>query len=304
MLFVSLLLISSCAHNSAINSTQTPSGNERVAESNSKQIEDLEKTFDGKIGIYAINTSNGELIAHRGDERFPLQSTLKFIGVSALLNQNGADSGQLQEIIHYSQSDLIAWSPITRKNIADGMTLEALSEAAISYSDNAAINIIMKKLGGPPAVAQFARSAGNQTYNVEHYEGQLNSDPTTGIDTSTPKDMAMSVQKLTLGDGLTPAQQTQLIGWMRNNTVGYKRMRAGVPLGWIVADKTGSGDYGIANDIGVLWSPYCKPIVLAIYTVQNQRDAKKREDIVASATSIVLNQFAKQDQCFEALSGS
>ncbi|VBA57503.1 Beta-lactamase [Mycobacterium attenuatum] len=254
--------------------------------------------------MYAINTSNGEIIAHREDERFPLQSTIKFMGVAALLKQSDTDSHLLQEIVHYSQNDLIEWSPITRKNITGGMTLEALSEAAISYSDNAAINIIMKRLGGPPAVAQFAHSVGNQTYNVEHYDGALNSDPTSGADTSTPRDMAASVQKLSLGDGLTPAQQTQLLGWMRNNTAGYRRIRAGVPGGWVVADKTGSGDYGIANDIGILWSPYCKPIVLAIYTVQNQRDAKRREDIVASATSIVLDQFAKKDHCFEELSSS
>lgn len=304
VLFISLLLISGCAHKSAINSVQAPPVSTRAAEPAAKQLEDLEHTFDGKIGVYAINTSNGETIAHRGDERFPLQSTIKFMGVAALLKQSDTDSNLLQEIVHYSQNDLIAWSPITRKNIAGGMTLEALSEAAISYSDNAAINLIMKRLGGPTAVAQFAHSAGNQTYNVEHYDEQLNSDPTSGVDTSTPSDMATSVQKLTLGDGLTPPQQAQLIGWMQNNTVGYKRIRAGVPLGWTVADKTGSGDYGIANDIGVLWSPYCKPIILAIYTVQNQRDAKRREDIVASTTSIVLDQFAKQDHCFEALSSS
>ncbi|WP_168991274.1 class A beta-lactamase [Mycobacterium attenuatum] len=303
-MLVSLLLISGCAHNSATNSASTPSVSTRPVEPEGKQLEELEHTFDGKIGVYAINTSNGEIIAHREDERFPLQSTIKFMGVAALLKQSDTDSHLLQEIVHYSQNDLIEWSPITRKNITGGMTLEALSEAAISYSDNAAINIIMKRLGGPPAVAQFAHSVGNQTYNVEHYDGALNSDPTSGADTSTPRDMAASVQKLSLGDGLTPAQQTQLLGWMRNNTAGYRRIRAGVPGGWVVADKTGSGDYGIANDIGILWSPYCKPIVLAIYTVQNQRDAKRREDIVASATSIVLDQFAKKDHCFEELSSS
>ena len=88
---------------------------------------------------------------------------------------------------------------------------------------------------------------------------------------------------------------------MTNNTVGYQRIRAGVPIGWTVADKTGSGSYGVANDIGILWSPLCKPIVLAIYTVQNKQDAQRRDDIVASTTSIVLNEFAKSDPCCKAL---
>ena len=270
----------------------------------SDQLETLETTFAGKIGLYAVNSGNGEIIAHRAEERFPLQSTIKFTGVAALLKQSSTNEELMREVVRYSSSDLLPWSPITRKNIATGMTREALAEAAISASDNAAMNLIMAKLGGPAALTQFARSIGNQTYHVDHYEGQLNSDPSSETDTSTPHDMALSVQKLLLGNELTPPQQEQLIGWMRNNTVGYQRMRAGVPIGWIVADKTGSGDYGVANDIGIAWSPYCKPIVLAIYTAQHHPDAPRREDIIASATKIVLNQFAQHDPCFAELSAS
>jgi len=266
------------------------------------KLQNLEKSFDGKIGVYAINTNNNQIIAYRADERFPVQSTLKLIGVSALLKNSNGDKNLLQEKIHYTKSDLISWHPITGKYSNSGMTLEALSAAAISYSDNPAINLIMKKLGGPQAVTDFAHTIGNRSFNIEHYEGNLNSNPNTMQDNSTPKDMAISVQKLLLGNVLTPSQRTQLVKWMRDNTVAYKRIRAGVPLGWVVADKTGSGDFGIANDIGILWSPTCKPIVLSIYTVRNKQDAKKREDIVASTTRIVLDEFAKSDPCFKALS--
>jgi hypothetical protein len=46
-----------------------------------------------------------------------------------------------------------------------------------------------------------------------------------------------------------------LTGWMRDNTTGGELIRAGVPDGWIVGDKTGSGGYGTRNDIAVLWPP-------------------------------------------------
>lgn len=90
---------------------------------------------------------------------------------------------------------------------------------------------------------------------------------------------------------------------MKDSTTGYKRIRAGVPIGWTVAEKTGGGfgSYGIANDIGFLWSPLCKPIVLAIYTAQNKKAAKSRDDIVASVTNIVIDEFAKKEPCFKAL---
>ncbi|MGB6977229.1 MAG: class A beta-lactamase, partial [Gammaproteobacteria bacterium] len=192
--------------------------------------------------------------------------------------------------------------PITGKYVKSGMSLEELSAAAIIYSDNPAINLIIKKLGGPKYITDFAHSIGNKTFNLVHYEGNLNSNPTYHDDTSTPKDMAISVEKLTLGNILAKPLRAQLVTWMTNSTTSYKRMRAGVPSAWVVADKTGSGDYGIANDIGILWSPACKPIVLAIYTVGNKKDAKRREDIVAKITEIILDEFAKNDSCFNALS--
>jgi len=216
-----------------------------------------------------------------------------------LLKQSDNNKNLLQEKIVYTKNDLVFWHPITGKYLNSGMTLEALSAAAISYSDNPAINLIMKKLGGPKFITDFSHSIGNKTFNLVHYEPNLN--PKYLDDTATPKDMAISVQKLTLGNILTQSQQTQLVGWIINNTTGYKRIRAGVPIGWIVADKTGTGSYGIANDIGITWSPACKPIVIAIYTIRSKRTAKIREDIVASATKIVLDEFAKNDPCFKVL---
>lgn len=266
-----------------------------------KKLDKLEKSFDGKIGVYAIDTNNNQILAYRADERFPVQSTAKLIAVSALLKQSNDDKEILNEKIHYTRNDLMFWHPVTGQYVSNGMTLQALSEAAISYSDNVAANLIMKKLGGPKFVTDFAHSIGNQSFNIEHYEGNLNSNPKDKQDTSTPKDMAMSTQKLILGKVLTPSQRTQLVEWMKNDTVGYKRIRSGVPMGWVVADKTGSGNYGIANDIGILWSPICKPIVLAIYTMRTKQDAKPQDEIVASTTNIIFDEFAKNDPCFREL---
>ena len=262
------------------------------------KLKNLEKNFDGKIGVYALNTNNNQIISYRADERFPVQSTMKLIGVSALLKKSNSNKKLLKEKIHYKKNDVMFWHPVTGKYIKTGMTLEALAESAITYSDDPAMNLILKKFGGPEFATDFAHTMGNLSFNVTHYEGDLNSTPTNIEDTSTPKDMAMSLQKLTLGNTLSPSHREQLITWMRNNTVGYKRIRAGVPSGWIVADKTGSGDYGIANDIGILWSPLCKPIVLAIYTIRTTQNAKKRDDVVALATKIVLDEFAKNSPCF------
>ncbi len=65
----------------------------------------------------------------------------------------------------------------------------------------------------------------------------------------------------------------------------------------MLVDKTGSGDYDIAKDIGIIGLPACKPIVLAIYTARNKQEAKSRDGIVAATTNILFNEFAINDRC-------
>jgi beta-lactamase class A len=266
-------------------------------------LDQLEKTFDGKIGVYAIDTNTNQTISHRSDERFPTQSTYKFIGAAALLKASAEHKVSLNKVIHYTKNDLISWQPVTPLHLNTGMSLEALAEATVTYSDTPAMNIITKSMGGPTFVSDFAHSIGNASFNITHYEGNLNSNPADNSDTSTPKDMAMSLKKILLGSVLPLRLKNELLTWMRNCTTGYQRIRAGTTNGFAVADKTGSGDYGVANDIGILWSPTCKPIVLSIYTIQNKADATRRDDILAQATKIVLDEFAKTDVCFKTMSG-
>lgn len=263
----------------------------------------LEKTFDGKIGVYALDTNTNQIISYRADERFPTQSTFKFLGAAALLNAAAKGKVSLNTVVHYQKSDLISWQPVTSQHLKTGMSLGALAEATVTYSDTPAMNIISKIMGGPTFVRDFAHSIGNRSFNISHFEGNLNSNPNNTDDTSTPKDMAISLKTVLLGTVLPPPYKTALLTWMRNATTGYQRIRAGTVNGFAVADKTGSGDYGVANDIALLWSPTCKPIVLSIYTIQNKADAKRRDDILASATTIVLDEFSKKDACFNAMMG-
>lgn len=257
----------------------------------------LEKNFDVKIGLYALDLNTHQVIAHRSNERFPTQSTYKFMGAAALLDQSAKHRISLDEIIHYTQMDLTGWQPITEQHLATGMTLEALAAASVSYSDTPAMNLISKRMGGPAFAATFANSIGNSSFNVSHYEGELNSDPNNTDDTVTPKDMALSMQKILLGHALPDPLRQKLLLWMRDNTTGDKRIRAGTPAGLIVADKTGSGDYGVANDIALIWKPHCKPIVLTIYTVRKSPDAERQDAVLAKATTLVLNEFKKKDTC-------
>jgi beta-lactamase class A len=256
-----------------------------------KYLQELEASSSGHIGVFVINTANNKLIQYRAHEHFPFQSTFKIFGVAAILKQSMTDSHLLQQKMTYTKQDLVYWSPITKKHLIDGMTISELCAATLMFSDDTAINLLMKKLGGPAAVTSFARSIGDHTFKLESWEAELNSNPNDLRDSSTPEAMGRSLQQLALGNILASPQREQFLVWLKSNTTGDLRIRAGVPKDWIVGDKTGTGDgYGVTNDIAIIWPPKAPPIIMAIYfNTQNKNDMKRHEDVIASVSRMLIN---------------
>ncbi|HTH95198.1 MAG TPA: class A beta-lactamase [Rhodocyclaceae bacterium] len=248
----------------------------------------LEKKTGGRLGVSTINTANGQRIDYRADERFPLCSTFKLMLVGALLKRSAQDAALMQKIVRYDKRALVDWSPITEQHVGDGMQVNALCAAALQHSDNTAANLLMKLLGGPTAVTAYARSIGNRDFRLDRWETDLNTAiPGDLRDTATPASMVDSMHALTLGSVLPSAQRVQLNDWLLGNTTGGKRIRAGVPPTWQVGDKTGSGDYGTTNDIGVLRPPGRPAIVVAIYYTHTDAKAPWNDGLIAEAAGII-----------------
>lgn len=265
-----------------------------------KKLAQLETSSGGRIGLAALDTTNNKLIQYHANERFPAGCTAKVIGVATILKESMTDRSLLEERVTYTKQDLTNWSPITEKHLDDGMTVRQLCAAAIEYSDNTAMNLLVKKMGSLQAMNAFARSIGDRSFRQDHGwpDEALSGKPGDKNDSTTPAAMLNSLQKLTLGDILAPYQRELLVTWLKMNTTGNARIRAGVPKGWVVGDKTGTGfNYGITNDVAIIWPPQCAPIVLVIYYKNDMKDAPKREDVVAAATNSILNEFAKTNQC-------
>lgn len=222
------------------------------------------------------------------------------MAVSVILKQSEDGSALLHKKIIFTQSVLTAsgYAPITQKNSLKGMRVAKLCEAAIEYSDSAAMNLLVKQLGGTAAVTQFARSIGNRTFRLDRMESQLNSAiPGDLRDTSTPESMVNSLRNLVLGNALALPQRQQLKSWLIHNTTGNVRIRAGVPKAWVMGDKTGTGDYGTTNDIAVICPPNCKPLILAVYFTQPKKNALPSDAIIAEATQFVIQEFSQHDFC-------
>jgi beta-lactamase class A len=251
-------------------------------------LAEIERTRGGRLGVCLLDVGSGRRIAHRADERFALCSTFKALAAALVLTRVDRGDERLDRRIVYGKDRIVSYSPETEKHVDEGMALGDLCKAGLTLSDNTAANLMLESFGGPPAVTAFARSLGDEVTRLDRSETALNeAAPGDPRDTTTPAAMAEDLRRILLGDALSPASRDQLTAWMLANRTGDKRLRAGLPGDWRVADKTGSGGHATTNDIAVVWPPGRKPIVATVYYAESQAGDEARNGVIAEVGRLV-----------------
>jgi beta-lactamase class A len=190
-----------------------------------------------------MDLGSGRALAHRGDDPFAMCSTFKAYAAGRVLQK--AENGELdlQQAVFIDPAVSLPNSPVTAPQAGGTMSLAQLCAGALQRSDNAAANLLLRAIGGPPAITEFARSIGDDRTRLDRWEVELNTAvPGDPRDTSTPRALGGGIQKLLTGTILSESQRRQLEEWMRGNATSDLSMRAGLPAGWTTANKTGTGD--------------------------------------------------------------
>jgi len=247
----------------------------------------LEHRYDARLGVFGVNTASGRTVGHRADERFAFCSTFKALAAALVLRRRSL--AELETVVRYSSRDLVDYSPITAQHVNTGMTLRAVCDAAVRHSDNTAGNLLLRELGGPSGFTRALRHIGDPVTHSDRLETDLGSAlPGDRRDTSSPRALASDLRNVAVNDLLTREKRALLAHWLLTNVTGDRLIRAGVPRGWKVGDKSGTGGYGSRNDIAVIWPPSAKPLVLAILSTRPQKDATPSDDLVAEAARVAV----------------
>lgn len=247
-----------------------------------QRVAALEAAAQCRLGVYIIDTATGREHGHRPDERFMMLSSFKLLASALVLARAEQGLDSLQRRIRYTREDLVPWSPVTEKHVGgDGLSLAQLCEATITTSDNTAANLILASYGGPGALTAYARSLGDTVTRLDRTEPELNLPSGAAmLDTTTPRAMTQTLQKLLVGNALAVTSRATLLQWLKANTTGDKRLRAGVPAGWSVGEKTGTNRTD-ANDVGIAWPPGRAPLLVSAYLADSSAPAAAREAALA-----------------------
>lgn len=248
----------------------------------------LEAASGGRLGI-AVLQADGRIEGHRLDERFPMCSTFKWMAAAHVLQRVDQGVERLDRRIAYGPEKLSAYSPITKDHVGAGMTLGELCQATVSHSDNAAGNLILETYGGPEGFTRFARGIGDTVTRLDRWEPALNeAKPGDPRDTTSPRAMAKSMQAAVFGSILSPASRERLAGWLEGTVTNRTRLRADLPPGWRMGSKTGAGDRGTTNDVGIFWPPGGRPpFVVAAYLTNSARSEAVRYGTIAKVARAV-----------------
>ena len=189
---------------------RTPSLNQ--ASHFQQQIRQIETDSGGRLGVSVHDTHCGLAYAYPADERFPMCSTFKFLAAALVLSRVDQGQEQLSRRIAVQASDIVPYSSATQPRVGDlPMTVAELCDAAVTLSDNAAANLLLKSFGGPPALTAFARSLGDEFTRLDRIEPDLNqATPGDPRDTTMPDAMLKTMQKIVTGDSLSPASRDQI----------------------------------------------------------------------------------------------
>jgi beta-lactamase class A len=237
--------------------------------------------------VYVKDTGTGHTVTYHADERFAYASTFKVLAAGVLLRR--ASDDELNRVVTYSAADLEDYAPITSRNVNTGMKLRDLVAAALRYSDNTAANLLLNRLGGPSGLGRALRRLGDTTTHVNRTEPALNSAvPGDVRDTSTPRALGTDLQRFVLGDLLPKNRRRLLTNWLVGNTTGGPYIRAGVPSGWKVGDKTGTGGYGTRNDIAIAWPTTGGPVVIVILSDRGSANVSSDDALIADATKAAI----------------
>lgn len=250
----------------------------------------LEAESGGRLGIAILDSAMGRVTGQRLGERFAMTSTVKLPLAGALLARADAGEERLDRRLPIPRDALVTWSPVTEPaSGGPGLTLAELAEAMMTQSDNTAANLILDALGGPSALNAFLRGLGDAVTRLDRPEPALNeARPGDPRDTTTPAAMVATLGALCTGPVLSAGARARLLGWMVANRTGGPLLRAGLPAGWRIGDRTGAGGFHSRGVVAILWPPEgSPPLFVAAYLHEGPAAMAARDAIFARLGALI-----------------
>jgi beta-lactamase class A len=261
------------------------------------RIRELVGTADGKIGVSVVHVESGRRVTVGGQQWLPLQSVFKLPLAVVVLREVQAGQVSLDQMLTVTATDRAPGVASNEKKWAQvpkAASVRQLLEYSLVNSDNTASDKLLGLIGGPTVLTEQMQVLG--------FEGIVVRAPTKAMgpkgelpNQATPDALASLLASVERGRLLAGPQRALLWDLLQRAQTGERRIRAGVPPGTPVLDKTGTGASGTAtNDVGVVTLPGDRGhLAMAVMIAECSLPARAQEDLIAEVARAAFNAFGE-----------
>ena len=275
-----------------------------------------DKARPGILGITVLDLGTRAQTRINADRAYPMMSVFKVPVAAAVLAQVDAGRIRLAQEVTIDHRDVVDGAAVPSIGAhfrGDHMhfTVDRLLVAAVSESDNTAVDALIRLVGGPHVVTDFLRMHGIDGMRVDLGEAEIGRifDDTANVQSISARETEQAalvrlrrgyqaylddprnrtttdaaanfLEKLWSGQLLSADSTKRLLGLMYGQTVP-NRLRAGLPVGVRLADKCGTsysleGETAAFNDIGIVTWPNGHTIIVAAFLTASKADKKARD---------------------------
>lgn len=290
----------------------------------------LAKQTDGSVGVAVQRVDGNVRTTLNAGTTFPMASTFKIAVAGTIFSRIDKGELTLDQMITVDPAIIVASDGIADQTPHPGVSLSLhnLLELMLTRSDNTATDILTAQAGGPAAVTAWLRGLGVTGQRVdadtahiiyraldivpgpgtfaEQIEAAFAADPskrerdTSGRpnkpfnddsrDSSTPEAMLDLLLKIQSGKAVSAASTKALLAIMERCHTGEKRLKGLLPLGTVVAHKTGTL-MSIANDVGLVTLPDGSKFAIAVYIKGDTKGIEVQERVIADISRAAYDYF-------------
>lgn len=273
----------------------------RRAEAFTKELGSIGKKM--QLSFYALEIETGNALSMVGDTAMPMQSTYKFplaLTVLHLCEQKGI---ALDSPVPVLANDLVpdTWSPMRDSLGTKGysLPLKDLLYFVTANSDNIACDVLFRFCGGTQSVDSYIAAKGFPEIEIRNTERELHEDWRRQYQNTTPpKVMAELLAAFFKGKMLNEQHTAYLLDLLIHNKTGDARIRAGLPPGTEVADKTGTcypeDGPGTVNDVGIITLPNGNHLAMSVYITNARVGIDTAQAAIASVAKAVYRHYTIQ----------
>jgi beta-lactamase class A len=266
-----------------------------------RQIQKIAGSAQGRVEVACELPGTALDCDVHAHARPPMQSVFKLPLTMAVLHLAETEGWALDRPVQFAAGDLLpkgSYSPLQDKYPQAGVTvpLRELLRLAVSLSDNAAADVLLRLLGGPEVLNAYVASLGVSGFQQKDTEGAMHRNEQ--LQYRNWFEPAGAVQLLgRLGDHppLNAEHMKLLLEWMTAAPRGTQRIQGLLPTGTIVMHKTGSSDTlagltAATNDIGLIVLPDGRRLALAVFVTDARADDETRDAVIARIAKAVYGQ--------------